>query len=163
MNMKNESAILYIDLVLFHTNRLCYELFKRINSMQVIPQKIIRVLIVDDRPPARAGLKALISSYKKDTGNELPIIEVIAEADCGDEAIHLVDVMQPDVVIMDVRMPGIDGIETTRIIKEKWPEIRVVILTMYAAHRIDALKAGADEFLIKGCPPEELFEKIISH
>ena len=57
---------------------------------------------------------------------------------------------QPDVVLMDVRMPVMDGIEATRRIKESWPQVKVLVLSMYAEHREEALEAGADHFMVKG-------------
>jgi DNA-binding NarL/FixJ family response regulator len=63
----------------------------------------------------------------------------------------LVEKRRPDVVLMNARMPVMDGVEASRLIKERWPEIRVVVLTIHAAYRATALTAGADAFLIKGC------------
>ena len=67
----------------------------------------------------------------------------------------------PDVVLMDIRMPAMDGIEATRAIKSRWPSVRVVAVTLYEEHRAEALAAGADAFLIKGCSPEELIGAIL--
>jgi DNA-binding NarL/FixJ family response regulator len=64
------------------------------------------------------------------------------------------------VVLMDARMPVMDGVDATRLIKERWPQIRVILLTMYPTYREDALDAGADAFLVKGCPPEQLLAAI---
>jgi DNA-binding NarL/FixJ family response regulator len=82
------------------------------------------------------------------------------EAADGQEAVRLVAECRPDVVLMDARMPVMDGVEATRLIKERWPEVRVVVLTMYPTYREDALAAGADAFLIKGCPASELVAAI---
>jgi DNA-binding NarL/FixJ family response regulator len=114
----------------------------------------IRVLIADDRPKSRDGLRALLAIW--------PEIEVIGEASDGHEAIHSVEVSKPDVVIMDARMPDMDGVEATRTIKRRWPNVKIVLLTLYASTRGDALDAGADEFLIKGCPPLELLAAILN-
>jgi DNA-binding NarL/FixJ family response regulator len=76
--------------------------------------------------------------------------------------VHLVEQCQPDVVLMDARMPVMDGLQATRLIKEQWPSVRVVVLTVYAARRADALASGADAFLVKGCPAEELLQAILS-
>jgi DNA-binding NarL/FixJ family response regulator len=115
----------------------------------------IRLLIADDAPRSRHGLRALLATW--------PEVEVIGEAADGREAMRLLGEYQPDVVLMDARMPVMDGLEATRLIKSKWPEIRVVVLTMYPAFRTQALAAGADAFLVKGCPPEELLEAILDH
>jgi DNA-binding NarL/FixJ family response regulator len=113
----------------------------------------IRLLIADDAPRSRHGLRALLATW--------PEVEVIGEAADGREAVRLLGECQPDVVLMDARMPVMDGLEATRLIKSKWPEIRVVVLTMYPAFRTQALAAGADAFLVKGCPAEELLKAIL--
>ena len=73
----------------------------------------------------------------------------------------MVEERRPDVVLMDARMPVMDGLEAARLIKERWPEIRVVAFTIHAAYRAASLTAGADVFLIKGCPPAELLRAIL--
>jgi DNA-binding NarL/FixJ family response regulator len=113
----------------------------------------IRVLIADDRLSSRNGLKALLATR--------PGIEIVGEAADGQEAIQFVEQCRPDVVLMDVRMPLIDGLEATRIIKDRWPEVKVIVLTMYPTHQAEALAAGADAFLVKGCPAEDLLEAIL--
>jgi DNA-binding NarL/FixJ family response regulator len=112
----------------------------------------IRILIVDDQERARQGLKALLATW--------PRIEIVSEAADGREAVQLVEESQPDLVLMDAKMPVVDGVEGTRLIKERWPETRVVVLTMHASYRADALAAGADAFLIKGCSAQEFWEAI---
>ena len=89
-----------------------------------------------------------------------PGIEVVGEAADGKEAVCLVEKHQPDGVILDVRMPGMDGLEAARRIKDRWPEIKVIVLSMYAAYREEALATGADAFLVKGCPVDELINAI---
>lgn len=111
-----------------------------------------RLLIVDDRPQSRDGLKALLATC--------PEVVIVGEAAEGGEAVHLVQECSPDVVLLDVRMPGMDGLEATRVIKHRWPLVRVVVLTIYASCRADALAGGADAFLVKGCPTEELLSAI---
>ncbi len=125
---------------------------------------MIRVLIVDDRPPARSGLHALLNSFKQTVDFEekhIPMIEVVGEASTGEQAVKLAGILHPDVVIMDARMPGMDGFEATRQIKKHWPQVHVLILTMYADHRGEAMEAGADAFIIKGCSPEVLLQEIL--
>jgi len=111
-----------------------------------------KVLIADDRPRSRSGLRAVLALR--------PEIEIVGEAADGQEAVRLVAECRPDVVLMDARMPVLDGVEATRLIKEEWPEVRVVVLTMYPTYREDALAAGANAFLIKGCPARELVAAI---
>lgn len=112
----------------------------------------VQVLIVDDRPISRNGLRALLGT--------LPDITIVGEAADGQEAVRLVEELEPDVVLMDVCMPVLDGLAATRIIKKRWPEVKVVVLTMYALPEHDVMAAGADAFLIKGCPSRELFGAI---
>ena len=112
----------------------------------------IRLLIADDRPHSRDGLRALMATWPK--------VEVVGEAGDGRDVVQRLEASHPDVVLMDVRMPGMDGLAATRIIKERWPQVRVVILTMYPVHHQEALNAGADAFLVKGCSTEELLTAI---
>ena len=108
----------------------------------------LRVLVVDDQPRARQGLKALLATW--------PIAQEIREAANGQEALALVEESLPDVVLMDVRMPKMDGLEATRRIKAKWPQVKVIALSMYAEYAADALAARADAFVCKGEPPDKL-------
>lgn len=110
--------------------------------------KHIRVLVVDDQPRARKSIKTLLATWS-DAGH-------VREAANGREAVRLVEESQPDVVLMDVRMPEMDGIEATRLIKARWPQVKVIVLSMYPDYAADALEAKADTFFSKGMPPEEL-------
>ena len=114
----------------------------------------IRVLIVDDQQSARKGLIAVLAFY--------PDIFVVGEAVNGEEAMQLVVAHQPQVVVMDLQMPVMDGVAATRLIKTQWPAIRVIVLTVQAARRGEALAAGADAFLLKGNGPEALQNAILS-
>jgi DNA-binding NarL/FixJ family response regulator len=113
-----------------------------------------RVLIVDDQPSARTGLKAVLAFY--------PEILVVGEAGNGQEAVQRVAEQQPHVVVMDLQMPGMDGVEATRLIKTRWPAIKVIVLTVQMTRRGEALAAGADTFLLKGNGPEALQNAILS-
>lgn len=111
---------------------------------------MIRVLIIDDQPLARAGFKAVLEA----TGN----VKVVAEGENGEQAVELARQYQPDVVLMDVRMPGMDGIEATR----RMPNQKVLILTTFGLddYIIEALRAGASGFLLKDAPVEELVRAV---
>jgi YesN/AraC family two-component response regulator len=116
----------------------------------MVPQ--VRVLIVDDRIRSREGLRALLATS--------PEIEVVGEAANGQDAVRLVDEQQPDVVLMDIRMPGMNGLEATQYIKSRYPQVQVIALTLYTTYRSNALTAGAAAFLVKGVSPEILLETI---
>jgi DNA-binding NarL/FixJ family response regulator len=113
----------------------------------------VRVLIADDQRVTRQGLVALLSL--------LPQIEIVGEACNGQEVVEKVAQYHPDVVVLDVQMPALDGLEATRHIKREWPAVRVVVLTMYAGYRQLALQADADAFLLKGATVEELTAAIL--
>jgi len=115
-------------------------------------EKITRLVIADDSPRARHGQRALLAIQ--------PWIKVVGEAADGEQAIHLVEALRPDGVMLDVRMPGMDGLQAARLIKSRWPEIKVIVMSMYAAYRDEALAAGAEAFLVKGCPVKELLDAI---
>jgi DNA-binding NarL/FixJ family response regulator len=112
----------------------------------------IRLLLADDRPTSRRGLRAVLGTRQE--------IEIVGEASNGQQAVRLVEELQPDVVLMDVSMPVLDGLEATRLVRSRWPGVKVVILTMYGLRRDDALAAGASAFLVKGCPTEDIVEAI---
>lgn len=108
----------------------------------------LRVLIVDDSPRTRAGLHALLETQ--------PGIELVGEATNGQDAIRLVEELQPAVVLMDLEMPQMDGVEATRVIKQRWPAVSVIVVTSSARKRSAAVAVGADDFLIKGDAPSRL-------
>ncbi len=114
----------------------------------------IRVALVDDEPLIRKGLAAVIGSE--------PDLLVVGEAGDGAEVPALVARTAPDVVLMDVRMPGLDGIQATRALVRAGSKARVLVLTTFANddHVYDALAAGADGFLLKRSSPEEVIHGI---
>ena len=122
-----------------------------------------RILICDDESRTRDALKALLLAREMTQDDETsPVIEVVGEARDGNQAIQLIDTHQPEVVVIDACMPGMSGVNATRLIKKKWPSVRVVMLTMYSEQRQEALDAGVDIFLSKGCLAEKLFDAILS-
>jgi YesN/AraC family two-component response regulator len=102
----------------------------------------MNVLIVDDDRASREGLRELIELR--------PDLRVVGEAIDGEEAVTLADSLHPDLVLMDVQMPKMDGLEATRRIKQRLPDIRVILLTMYREYRAAGERSGADAFLVKG-------------
>jgi DNA-binding NarL/FixJ family response regulator len=117
---------------------------------------VIRVLLADDQALVRAGFRALLDAQAD--------IEVVAEASDGDEAVRLVLEQRPDVVLMDIRMPGTDGLTATKRIVEdpRLADVRVVILTTFDLdeHVFEAIRFGANGFLVKDTEPEELLRAI---
>jgi DNA-binding NarL/FixJ family response regulator len=110
----------------------------------------LRILLADDHPVVRSGLHALIGT--------LPGLEVVGEAVDGESAVREVQLLDPDVVLMDVRMPGIDGVEATRRIRRASPRTAVLVLTMYDddATVFTAMQAGAQGYLLKDVGPDEI-------
>ena len=118
------------------------------------PESRVRVLIVDDHAIVRKGIRALLS--------EADGFEVVGEAGNGQEAVLRAQETHPDVILMDVLMPGMDGIEATRQITRRWPAARVLVLTSFAADDkvFPAIKAGAAGYLLKDSSPDELVRAI---
>jgi DNA-binding NarL/FixJ family response regulator len=110
---------------------------------------VIGVCVVDDHPTFRAGLRALLEASE---------IAVVGEASDGEEAIHCARHCEPDVVLMDLSMPGLDGVEATRRMTSELPEVPVVVLTSFSDRTriVDALDAGAVGYLLKDADPDEL-------
>ncbi|MDX6558549.1 MAG: hypothetical protein QOF72_1598 [Blastocatellia bacterium] len=110
----------------------------------------IRVLLADDHKLVRAGIRSLLE--------RLPDLEVVAEASDGREAIRLVEEHEPQIVLMDLAMPELNGIEATKHLTKTFPKVRVLILSIYTdeEHVYQALRAGAAGYLMKGAATEEL-------
>ena len=117
---------------------------------------MIRVLVADDHPIVRGGIVSLLGAADD--------IEVVGEATDGLEAVRLAASLEPDLVLMDLRMPGIDGDEATSRILAAQPTVRVVVLTTYEsdASILTAIEAGASGYLLKAAPPEEILAGIRS-
>jgi DNA-binding NarL/FixJ family response regulator len=113
----------------------------------------IRVLIADDQSLVRAGFRLVLENHDD--------IEVVGEASNGEEAVHSAGRLEPDVVLMDIRMPALDGIAATREITARHP-VKVLVLTTYDLDEYvyDALQAGASGFLLKDTPPAQLADGI---
>lgn len=114
----------------------------------------VRVLIADDQALMRTGFRLILQGE--------PEIEVVGEAADGEAAVDEARRLRPEVVLMDVRMPRVDGIEATRRLRREAPEVRVLILTTYDLDEYvyEALRAGAGGFLLKDAPPEQLIAGI---
>jgi NarL family two-component system response regulator LiaR len=118
--------------------------------------KPIRVAIVDDHAVVRSGLKAFLMVFDD--------LELVGEASSGQEAVQLAERVQPDVILMDLIMPDMDGPATTRAIRARWPKIQVVALTSFREDELvkNALQAGAIGYLLKNVGADELADAIRS-
>ncbi len=112
----------------------------------------LRIMIVDDQSRARQSLRALLATEER--------IGEIEEACSGLEALEQVGAFHPDVILMDAKMPEMDGMEATRRIKSQQPDTRIILLSMYAEYGPEAAAAGADAFLAKGEAPAKLLETV---
>jgi len=112
----------------------------------------IRVLLVDDHPLFRKGLACLI--------DPLEDMEVVGEAGDGQEALEMSRELMPDMILMDIQMPGWDGLKATRLIKKEMPYVKIIMLTVCGDDKdlFEAIKSGAQGYLLKNIEPDELFE-----
>ncbi len=114
----------------------------------------IRILIADDHAIVRSGVRALLEAE--------PDITVVGEAEDGAQAIALTEALQPDVVLMDIAMPEVDGLEATSQIKARWSEVQVLVLTMHRseAYFFEMLKKGASGYILKAAQTSALIEAV---
>jgi DNA-binding NarL/FixJ family response regulator len=121
----------------------------------------IRILIVDDMVQVRHDLRTVLPLFGSEAGI---LLQVVGEAGDGQEAIRMAQVLQPDVVLMDLAMPMLDGYSATQIIKASHRNIRVIALTVHGsqASRAKALQAGSDVFIEKGISVRELVDALSS-
>jgi len=114
------------------------------------PSDPIRVLVVDDHAVVRSGLRAVLLAFDD--------LKMAGEAGSGEEALRMCEQLQPDVVLMDLVMPGMDGTAATRAIRERWPQIQVIALTSFKERGLveEVLKAGAMGYLLKNVSAEEI-------
>jgi DNA-binding NarL/FixJ family response regulator len=117
--------------------------------MDAVETKTIRLMLADDHRMLREGLRRSMA----DQG-----FDVVGEARDGEEAVRLAEDLQPDVILMDVTMPEMDGVEATRQIKQDRTDVRIVMLTMHADQEVlaSAIRAGASGYLVKDCSTEEI-------
>ena len=118
-------------------------------------EKAIRLLICDDQAIVCEGLRAILTP--------IPQIEVVGIANNGAEAVDLTRAKQPDLVLMDLKMPKMNGIQATKAIREQFPNVRILVLTTFDADEwvMDAIRNGASGYLLKDTPQEELVKAII--
>jgi NarL family two-component system response regulator LiaR len=116
--------------------------------------KMTRILICDDQDVVREGMQAILRTVSG--------IEVVGTARDGAEALELIHTLKPEVVLMDLKMPGMNGIQATREIRARYPDVRVLVLTTYDADEwvFDAIRSGASGYLLKDTPREQLIEAI---
>lgn len=114
----------------------------------------IHILIVDDHPVVRDGLSAILATQ--------PDFEVVGEAASGTEAIRQADTLRPDIIFLDLEMPGMDGVEALQNIRASQPDIRAIALTAFDTDEriMGAVRAGVQGYLLKGAPREELFNAV---
>ena len=114
----------------------------------------VSVLIVDDHPVVRTGIRGMLEGH--------PDFEVVGEATNGEEAVDLAGRLEPDVVLMDLRMPGTDGVAATARLRKTRPQARVLVLTTSdsAADTLRAVEAGATGYVLKDAPREEIYDAI---
>lgn len=146
------------------------------NGIESSGEKLIRLrlLIADDQPRVRQSLEALLTALRWSLPSPAAYpIDIVGEADDGQHLVEQVQALHPDVIVLDLPTHSSaqhhfvsgskrDGLAAIRTIKSRWPAVRIVVLTMYATDRAAVLLAGADAFLLKGCPASELLDAVMA-
>ncbi|MBK8021986.1 MAG: response regulator transcription factor [Chloroflexi bacterium] len=116
----------------------------------------IRVLIVDDHGMVRFGLRGYIET--------MPCLKVVGEAGSGEEALQVLETTEADIILMDLVLPGMSGADATRLIAERYPAVRVIIMTSFidSAHVLPAIRAGAAGYLLKDILPDDLAKAMVA-
>jgi two-component system nitrate/nitrite response regulator NarL len=124
--------------------------------MQLKRRRKVRILLVDDHPVVLSGLRNYFSSH--------PQFKIVGAASDGAEAIHKARETNPDVVLMDIRLPGLNGIEATRALRKEIPKAKVIALTMHndKEHVLEIIRAGAKGYVLKDTSPSELIRAIVA-
>ncbi len=119
-----------------------------------MPRPSIRILVADDHPVVREGLIAMLSTQAD--------FEIVGEAAHGEEVVQKAKALRPDVVLLDLEMPKMDGVEALRQLRETAPEVRALVFTVFDTDEriIEAVRAGAQGYLLKGAPRSEVFKAI---
>lgn len=114
----------------------------------------LRLMLADDHPFVREGLRSFLA--------DTPGMEIVAEAATGTEAVEIAETTKPDILLLDINMPGLNGIEAIRILRKKAPSIKILVLTVHNTREyvLQVAKAGAHGYLLKDAPPEDLLAAI---
>ncbi len=113
---------------------------------------IIKVLIVDDSAAVRDALRSILTHHAD--------FKIVGEAADGMDAIEKAGNLKPDIILIDTQMPGIDGVETTRRMKNRFPKIKILLLAVHASHLREAIAAGADGYLMKDVERKKMLKTI---
>ena len=119
-----------------------------------MPKSSIRILVADDHPVVREGLIAMLSTQAD--------FDIVGEAAHGEEVVQKAKALRPDVVLLDLEMPKMDGVEALQQLREAVPEVRALVFTVFDTDEriIEAVRAGAQGYLLKGAPRSEVFKAI---
>jgi two-component system response regulator DegU len=112
----------------------------------------IRILLIDDHSVVRSGLGQMLELEED--------LKVVGEASNAEEALKIVDIVSPDIILMDIKMPGMDGVRLTKEIKQSFPSIKIIMLTLHGDYLAEAMQAGASGYILKDIKRLELVEAI---